>query len=98
MVRKESKFMQWEQKNEASIGHFVAWTLKCATLDGKEAYGNKLSDYSKKILLFLLFGEKGLREADKCTITEVKVWREWKYIDVLAEITLNTKEKYVLCV
>lgn len=98
IIRGESKFMKWGLKNEATIAHFVAWTLKCATKEGEDAYCSKLSNYSKKILMFLLFGKNGLNNTDNYTVTDVKVWREWKYTDICAEITLNEIDKYVLCI
>lgn len=98
MKRIESKFMKWGQQNESTIVHFVAWTLKCATKDGEIEYGKKLSKYSKDILLFLLFfGENGLKNSENYVVTDVKIWREWSHIDILAEITLNETDKYVLC-
>jgi hypothetical protein len=53
---------------------------------------------AKKILLYLLFGKDGLDHSDTYAVTDVQVWREWKYTDILAEITLNETEKYVLCI
>ncbi|MDR0419948.1 MAG: PD-(D/E)XK nuclease family protein [Prevotellaceae bacterium] len=96
---RQSKFMNWGQKNEATLSHFVAWTLKCATVEGAEEYGRKLSNYSKEILFFLLFGEEKYRERlANYSVESVEVWREWNRIDVLAEITLSNKKKYVLCI
>ncbi|MDR0734070.1 MAG: PD-(D/E)XK nuclease family protein [Dysgonamonadaceae bacterium] len=98
MKREDSKFMKWGQYNEATIAHFVAWTLKCSTKEGKKTYGGRLSNYSKNILLFLLFGKKVLKDSDNYLVSDVKVRREWKHIDILAEIILNGNKKYVLCI
>ena len=93
--RKESKFMKWGQQYEAILAHFVAWTLMCATEDGKREYGEKLSNYSKEILFFLLFGKDNQHEKS-ISVESVKIWREWKRIDVLTEITLTNNKKYAL--
>ena len=94
--RKHSKFMEWGQKNEATLAHFVAWTLKCSTEEGAKEYGDKLRHYSNEILFFLLFGKNYKTEMNNCFVTSVEIWREWKRIDILAEITLTNNKKYAL--
>jgi hypothetical protein len=100
-VRSESNFMRCCEKNsniEYTIQHFVAWTLKCATSEGGKEYCSKLSNYSKDILFFLLFGKDAFQnKKQELAVEDVKVWREWENLDVLAEITLSNKNKYVLC-
>ncbi len=93
MERKESKFMKWGDAKEGTLSHFVAWTLKCATKEGEETYGKVLSNYSKKILLYLLFGKDYLKE--DYSVKEVNVRREWQKLDIVAEITLEKNVKKI---
>lgn len=100
MDRKKSKFMIWGQQKEAVMSHITAWTLMCATKEGEDEYGLKMSNYSKDILFFLLFGKEFRNETNRYSVKDVKIWREWKWIDILAEITLLDKDmketKYAL--
>jgi hypothetical protein len=85
--------MIWGQQNEAIMTHIVTWTLMCATKEGEDEYGEILHNYSKEILFFLLFGEDFRKELDNYAVQNVEIWREWKWIDILAEITLIDKNE-----
>ena len=92
--------MDWGGRNEAVVTQFVAWTLMCASEEGAKEYGEKLSNYGKEILFFLLFGKEDYRnKLDNWSVKSIKNWREWQRVDILAEITLSNKEseeKYAL--
>lgn len=93
MKDNKSMFMIW--RSEATLSHFVAWTLACATEEGEKRYGKNLSDYSKKILFFLLFGENYETELAN-SVENIEVKREDNRVDVSAKITLSNKKKYAL--
>ena len=91
--------MAWGGRYEATMSHFVAWTLMCASKEGATEYGEKLSNYGKEILFFLLFGKENYRnELENWSVKSINVEREWKGVDILAEVTLSNEKKYVLLV
>ena len=50
--REKSKFMMWGQTNEATLSHFVSWTLMCATEEGKKYTVKKCKTTAEKSCCF----------------------------------------------
>ena len=105
MEKKHSFFMKDKQnsdKIESLVDAFLSWTLQCCDTSKVERYNNsKLHEYSKKITSVLLFGNPD--ELNKYEILSVETWRQWKSIDLCAEIVLKNKEtlkdeKYALLI
>ncbi|OAV75702.1 hypothetical protein Barb7_00658 [Bacteroidales bacterium Barb7] len=71
-------------KKELVIDFFLSWTLRCAGKDG-EIYENELlSDYCRRILSVLLFGNAD--NINDYTVKSVKTWKQWKDIDLHANV------------
>ena len=105
MEKKHSFFMKDKQnsdKIESLVDAFLSWTLQCCDTRKVERYNNsKLHEYSKRITSVLLFGNPN--ELNKYEILSVETWRQWKSIDLCAEIFLKNKEtqkdeKYALLI
>ena len=105
MEKKHSFFMKDKQnsdKIESLVDAFLSWTLQCCDTRILERYNNsKLHEYSKRITSVLLFGNPD--ELNKYEILSVETWRQWKSIDLCAEIFLKNKEsqkdeKYALLI
>ena len=105
MEKKHSFFMKDKQnsdKIESLVDAFLSWTLQCCDISKVERYNNsKLHEYSKRITSVLLFGNPD--ELNKYEILSVETWRQWKSIDLCAEIVLKNKEtqkdeKYALLI
>ena len=105
MEKKHSFFMKDKQnsdKIESLVDAFLSWTLQCCDTSKVERYNNsKLHEYSKRITSVLLFGNPN--ELNKYEILSVETWRQWKSIDLCAEIFLKNKEtqkdeKYALLI
>ena len=105
MEKKHSFFMKDKQnsdKIESLVDAFLSWTLQCCDTYKVERYNNsKLHEYSKRITSVLLFGNPD--ELNKYEILSVETWRQWKSIDLCAEIFLKNKEtqkdeKYALLI
>lgn len=105
MEKKHSFFMKDKQnsdKIESLVDAFLSWTLQCCDTCKVERYNNsKLHEYSKRITSVLLFGNPD--ELNKYEILSVETWRQWKSIDLCAEIVLKNKEtlkdeKYALLI
>ena len=105
MEKKHSFFMKDKQnsdKIESLVDAFLSWTLQCCDTSKVERYNNsKLNEYSKRITSVLLFGNPD--ELNKYEILSVETWRQWKSIDLCAEIVLKNKEtlkdeKYALLI
>ncbi len=72
-------------KYEETMDMFIAWTLRCAQ-EQVGPHNQKLQEYSKRILFRLLFDNPEGEQAWK--VNAVRTKRQWKYLDVLAEIEL----------
>ena len=86
-------------KKEIVVDYFLSWTLRCASDDAMAVYNNDLlCDYCRKILSVLLFDNPS--KIEEYRIESVKTWKQWKQIDICAEIILenksNEKERYAL--
>ena len=96
------KDKQNSDKIESLVDAFLSWTLQCCDTSKVERYNNsKLHEYSKRITSVLLFGNPN--ELNKYEILSVETWRQWKSIDLCAEIFLKNKEtqkdeKYALLI
>ncbi len=98
---KESRLMTdhslGDKGKEFVLNFELSWVLRMVT---DENYINDkpiFSLYSK----FLLFKLIELPFPNSTKVTEVKVWKEWKDIDLIAEITINNggkDEKHILMV
>ena len=105
MEKKHSFFMKDKQnsdKIESLVDAFLSWTLQCCDTSKVERYNNSiLHEYSKRITSVLLFGNPD--ELNKYEILSIETWRQWKSIDLCAEIFLKNKEtqkdeKYALLI
>ncbi len=95
------EFFNYKEEN-ADSGYetiqdiFLSWTLRCAAENNETSEFYNLNEYSKRILLNLIFDDKVPKDI---VIKSVKTKRQWKLIDLLVEITIDldgkTKE-YVL--
>ena len=86
-------------KKEGVVDYFLSWTLRCASDDGIREYNNeRLYHYCRKILSVLLFDDSS--KIEEYQIKSVKTWKQWRQIDLCAEVVLenksNEKEKYAL--
>ena len=85
-------------KGKESVLNFeLSWVLRMVADDNYIKDKPIFSLYSK----FLLFKLLGLPVPNSSKVTEVKVWKEWKGIDLIAEITINygrKEEKHILMV
>ena len=84
---------------ELVVDFFLSWTLRCASEEGMERYNNEtLCRYCRKILSVLLFDDSS--KIQEYRIKSVKTWKQWKSIDLCAEIELENKsgkiEKHAL--
>jgi len=102
MESKRSFFMvdsSSSDKKEIVVDYFLSWTLRCASDGGLEYYNNeRLVCYCRRILSVLLFDNPS--KIKEYRIKSVKTWKQWKQIDLCAEIILENKsgeeEKYAL--
>ena len=102
MESKTSFFMldsSSSDKKEIVVDYFLSWTLRCASNEGLEHYNNeRLVCYCRRILSVLLFDDPSTIE--EYQVKSVKTWKQWKQIDLCAEIILENKsgeeEKYAL--
>lgn len=72
-------------KYEETMDMFIAWTLRCAQ-DEVGRHNQKLQEYAKQILFRLLFGDTVEERAWR--VKAVRTKRQWKHLDILAEIEL----------
>ena len=102
---KNSKFMadcsQNEKGKEAILSFQISWILRCAA--DPDIFQSHLILYKKcRDMLFTLLNFDNSLKSNNIDILEVKVWKEWNYIDVLAKIKLsingNQPEMHVLLV
>jgi regulator of RNase E activity RraB len=92
----------YDDKNNSSevelmIDYFISWTLRCSISNQIE--NNKVKEYSKKILLFLLKAHIDDNNFENIIIKKVKTWKQWENIDLIAEVEIeenNTIKKYIL--
>lgn len=85
-------------KLEGAMDIFISWTLRCAQ---QNATDNPLvNDYSKRILFLFLFDDMAAYPDWK--VKSVQTKKQWKYIDILADLTLvshdGTELNYALVI
>lgn len=73
-------------KYEEVIDFYISWTLRCA-IDEYKFTSPKVHQLSKQILSKLV--SDGFDYFENKTITEVKVWKQWQYIDLSVEVYVN---------
>lgn len=86
-------------KFESLIDFFISWTLRCAEESYNEENTNSVHKHAKSILSILLFGEKNV--LSNSIIKSVKTWKQISYIDVLAEVEIETNgelKKHVIVI
>lgn len=89
---------------EAIQDFFLSWTLRCSADVYKESF--KVNLYSKKVLYSLLYGQNrkltlkvDFRSFETFKVVEIKTHRQFKGIDLLAEIKVlvgDKAESYIL--
>ncbi|HCY41729.1 MAG TPA: hypothetical protein DHV48_10295 [Prolixibacteraceae bacterium] len=76
---------------ESIIDYMLSWTMRmsCVPEDG---FNSDVRDYCRKILSIMVFGD--IENIDKYykSIQSVKTWRQWKRIDLCAEIEFIDQE------
>jgi hypothetical protein len=105
------KFSNYKEEGKVDQGYealqdfFMSWTLRCSL--EKHAEDNLLlNEYAKKILFALLFGNNQNNEFkvtfsdfDKFKVIDINTKRQFKRIDLLAEINVEyfgKTKKYIL--
>lgn len=80
---------------EAMLDYQLSWLLRlsaCRDLENK-----KLEKISRKVMLKFL----GYNNEEKVEIKDVKVWKQWNHIDLIAEVVVligDIEEKYVVVI
>ena len=74
---------------EVLLDYYLSYTLRCA--QESSFVPPKVKDYSKNLIikLLLLNNESEIKNGKNITITNVKTWKQWRNIDVCAEVTLE---------
>lgn len=75
---------------------FLSWTLRCSEESKENSEYPNLNEYSKRILLNLIFDEK---IPENILIKSVKTKRQWKLIDLLVEVKIQIEgeiKEYIL--
>lgn len=82
-----------EQGYETMQDFFLSWTFRCAAEKVKSA-DEQIHLYAKKALFCLIYGENNedytcfttSDYGDDFIVNDVRVWRQWKRIDLLVEV------------
>jgi len=92
MNEKPSFFYDNSEKDEAELllDFYLSFTLRCA-IDNHPAIPPLVNEYSKKIL-FLLLNEE-IANKNLIEVIEVRTWKQWERIDLIAEIDLKIDDK-----
>ena len=88
-----SLFMMDESKTdnkESVIDYFLSWTLRMTS--ETENRNDSVCGYCRQILSILLFGNATKIDIDSLSVRSVKTWKQWRQIDLCAEIILVDKE------
>lgn len=87
----ETPFFMMDQSDsdnkESIIDYMLSWTLRMSSVSN-DGYNNLVSDYCKKILSKIIFGDPDKIDNDYKYIKSVKTWKQWRRIDLHAEIIL----------
>ena len=101
MKRKESKFMNDQSESdhglESILDYELSWALRMAA--DKECQENKPRLYHQ--CRHILFTLMGLSDSPEINIEVVEVWKQWNYIDLVADVYLSIngkKELHVILV
>lgn len=79
---------------ESIVDYMLSWTLRMsAVID--DGYNNVVRDYCRKILSMMVFGNINKMDENYKSIQSVKTWRQWKSIDLCAEIVFIDKENNI---
>lgn len=85
-----------DRTKETLIDFNLSWTLRWAKSDLKKV-DNKVQRLAEKILLTFINGEscKPYNVEHICEVKEVKTWKQWKRIDLIAhvDIIIDREEK-----
>jgi len=94
MGKKTSFFMMDESNSdnkESIIDYMLSWTLRMSC-EPDAGYKNIIRDYCKKILSKIVFDDINKIDENYKSIQSVSTWKQWKRIDLLAEIVFIDKE------
>src|ERR1044072_115011 len=102
-------FFNYEEEGNTDSGYetiqdfFLSWTLRCSSDDYKD--NSEINFYSRKVLYSLLFGRNrkltltvDFRRFESFKVVEIKTKRQFRGIDLLAEIKVlvdNKVENYI---
>ena len=76
---------------ESIIDYMLSWTLRMSG-SSVECKNSSVQNYCRRILSKLLFDDFDKIDTDYKSIVSVETWKQWKKIDLLAEIELIDKE------
>lgn len=86
---------------ESVIDYMLSWTLRMSSRSG-ECKNSSVQNYCERILSKLLFNDFDKIKTDNKSIESVETWKQWKKIDLLAEIELidneGNKSSYALLI
>jgi hypothetical protein len=87
MEEKPSFFYDNSERDEAEmlLDFYLSYTLRCA-VDHHPNIHPRVNEYAK-LVLFCIFGEV-LKSTNNITIKDVRTWKQWERIDLVAEIDL----------
>ncbi len=71
---------------EAILDFQMSWLMRLS--EEGQCRDNKLAEISRKVMLILL----GRKKTDNVCIKKVEVWKQWRHIDLLAEVTIQEQD------
>ena len=104
MVNSTSLFMMDEGKTdnkESVIDYMLSWTLRMAN-ESANSENKSVTDYCQQILSKILFDDPLKIKNGYKSIESIKTWKQWKSIDLCAEVILidknNEESKHALLI
>lgn len=90
MEEKPSFFYDNSEKDEVEIllDFYLSYTLRCA-VDNHPNINPLVGYYAKRVLFTFLKNEIDEEKFKQLTIKEVKTWKQWERIDLIAEIEIE---------
>ena len=76
--------------SEAMLDLEMSWALRICSNQFVQRLKPKLY-YQCRYILNTLLGWKGKRDCLEYTVEEVRVWKQWRHIDIVAEVTIDSQ-------
>jgi len=107
------KFFNYNEEDtnngyESIQDFFISWAIRCAveSIETTKECDKLVHDYSKRILYALIYGKNengeitipSYEDAPKLEVIDVKTYRQWNRIDLLAEVTIQRDQKEELII